>query len=155
MQPEVALTTMVMIQNSSDEVLVQNRIKAWPGWSFPGGKVEPKESFYDCAVREIKEETGLNVRNLKYCGVIHWAQETTNDRYLVFCYKTSDYDGELLTDTPEGRHFWINRDELFATPEEKFSNEYVRMFPLFFEDRYSEAFILWRTEYEAWKIDYK
>ena len=29
------------------------------------------KSFYDCAVREVKEETGLDVFHLKSCGVVH------------------------------------------------------------------------------------
>jgi 8-oxo-dGTP diphosphatase len=58
---------MVMIQNKhTGKVLVQDRVKSWKGLSFPGGHVENGESFYDCAVREVKEETGLEVRDLKF-----------------------------------------------------------------------------------------
>ena len=67
------IVTCVMIQNpETNEVLVQNRKRKYPGWSFPGGHVECGENFYDCAVREVKEETGLDVFKLNYCGVVHW-----------------------------------------------------------------------------------
>ncbi|MDD4494287.1 MAG: NUDIX domain-containing protein [Eubacteriales bacterium] len=55
--PKNEFTTMVMIQDKhTGKVLVQNRVKSWKGLSFPGGHVENGESFYDCAVREVKEE---------------------------------------------------------------------------------------------------
>ena len=59
-QPSVELTNMVMVTDeTTGRVLVQERVKSWKGLSFPGGHVEPGESFVDSAVREIKEETGL------------------------------------------------------------------------------------------------
>ena len=36
--------------------------------SFPGGKVNSKESFYDCALRETEEEIGLKNKNINILG---------------------------------------------------------------------------------------
>ena len=149
---KLELTNMVMIQDSATgKVLVQNRIKSWKGLSFPGGHVENHESFVDSAVREIKEETGLTVRDLKYCGVIHWLNSKTFDRYIVFLYKTKDYTGTLLTECDEGENFWITIEELRNTPSE---NDMPKYLPMFLDDRYSEAFGLWNDE-ESWDIEYK
>ena len=61
----VELTNMVMVKDeSTGKLLVQERVKSWKGISFPGGHVEPGESFVDSAIREVKEETGLDIRNL-------------------------------------------------------------------------------------------
>ena len=146
------LTNMVMIQDPiTGKVLVQDRIKSWKGLSFPGGHVENNESFVDSAVREIKEETGLTVRNLKYCGVIHWLNNRTFDRYIVFLYKTKDYTGSLLDECDEGKNRWISIDELRVTPSE---NDIPKYLPMFLEDGYSEAFGSWNDE-EPWDIEYK
>ena len=151
------LVTCVMIYNAeSNKVLVQNRKKSYPGWSFPGGHVEKGESFYDCAIREAKEETGLNIKNLQYCGVVHWINRETDERYLCFMYKTSDFEGELLADTDEGEQFWLTIAELLTTPKEKFSSVHYSLSPLFHEyGKYSEVIILWSGDESTWEVYYK
>jgi 8-oxo-dGTP diphosphatase len=99
---------MVMIEDETTrKVLVQDRTQDFKGYSFPGGHVENGESFYDCAVREIKEETGFDVHNLQYCGVVHWLNRETFGRYFVFLYKTTNFSGELLSESNEGKNLWM------------------------------------------------
>lgn len=52
-----------------NQILVQDRVKSWNGVAFPGGHVESRESIVDSTIREIKEETGLDISNLTLCGV--------------------------------------------------------------------------------------
>ena len=153
----VELVTCVMIlKKGTNEVLVQNRKKKYPGWSFPGGHVEQGESFYDCAVREVKEETGLDVKSLQYCGVVHWRDREDDRRYLCFMYKTDDYEGELLKETDEGEQFWLAVDELLKAPKEKLSSEHYSLSPLFHEyGKYSEVFIPWSGDESTWETYYK
>ncbi|NJD02809.1 MAG: NUDIX domain-containing protein [Ruminiclostridium sp.] len=151
--PKFEFTTMVMIQDkSTGKVLAHDRLKSYKGIAFPGGHIKDGESVCDCAVREIKEETGLDICNLKSCGMVHWSNNQTFDRYFTFLYKTTDYFGEL-TDTVEGKNFWISIDELKAMPTERkvFIDDYL---PMFMEDKYSEAFGSWYDN-EPWKIIYK
>lgn len=139
--PTVELTNMVMVEDkSTGRVLVQERIKSWTGLSFPGGHIEKGESFVDSAIREIKEETGLDIRNLKQCGVIHWSHRDRADRYIVFLYKTSDFSGKLLGETEEGRVFWISHEELKT---QKLSKNFANYIPMFLSDEFSEAYGLW------------
>ncbi len=56
----VELTNLCMIKDG-DKYLLQNRVKKdWQGYTFPGGHIEPGESIVQSAIREVKEETGLN-----------------------------------------------------------------------------------------------
>lgn len=54
------LTCMVMVYDENGNILVQEKVNSsWNGIQFPGGHVEPGESFVACAIREVKKETGL------------------------------------------------------------------------------------------------
>lgn len=140
---------MVFIENrNTDKVAVQYRTKNWAGYTFPGGHVKPGESFVDSAVREALEETGLAVRNLRGCGVIHWTNTKTHDRYLAFLYMTSDFSGEFLPESDEGKNCWMSVSELFAAPSENGLHEILYMF---LHDEYSEAFGFWADD--DWSID--
>ena len=150
--PKLEMTNMVMIQDKqTGKVLVQDRAKSWKGLSFPGGHIEDNESIVDSAVREVREETGLEVWSLKSCGIIHWLNNKTFDRYLVFLFKTTDYSGDLIAECDEGRNHWITVEELRNTPSENQTPKYL---PMFLEDKYNEAFGSWNDD-EPWEIVYK
>ena len=147
--PKVELTNMVMVQDkTTGKVLVQERIKTWKGLSFPGGHVDKGESFVGSAIREIKEETGLDIKNLKSCGVVHWSNNKTFDRYLVFLYKTADFEGELITEMSEGKNYWISINELKA---QLTTNGFHNYLPMFLEEGFNEAFGSWNED-EPWEI---
>ena len=150
--PKLEMTNMIMIQDKqADKVLVQDRVKSWKGLSFPGGHIENNESIVDSAIREVKEETGHEVRNLNSCGIIHWLNNKTFDRYLVFLFKTADYSGDFIPECDEGRNLWITIDELRNTPSE---NQMLKYLPMFLEDNYNEAFGSWNDD-EPWEIVYR
>lgn len=141
--PEAEITNMVMVEDkTTNKFLVQQRIKSWKGISFPGGHVEPGESFVDSAIREIKEETGLDIKNLKSCGVIHWSHSKRKNRYIVFLYKTSDFSGTLLEETEEGKVFWASIEEI---QNMELSRNFEKYIPMFFNDS-SEFYCLWNEE---------
>ncbi len=126
--PKFTLTNMVMIQDeSTGNVLVQERVKAYPGIAFPGGHVEKGESIYDSAIREIKEETGFEIKNLTSYGFIYW-DFLDGSKYFTYFYKTSDYSGEMLTETAEGKVLWVHPDDLIGMKLSQNMEHYLKMF---------------------------
>ncbi len=110
-QEKVVLTNMCMVYDGEGNILVQNRLNPdWPGVTFPGGHVEPGESFVESVIREIREETGLTIRRPQLCGLKQFLQED-GVRYIVILFKTDRFSGEL-TSSDEGEVFWIRRSEL-------------------------------------------
>lgn len=111
MENEIILTNMVMIYDE-DKILVQNRIaKDWPGINFPGGHVKFNESIEESCVREIKEETGLHISNLHFCGFYEWNIIEDHKRHLAMLYKTKNYSG-VLKSSSEGKMMWIKISDI-------------------------------------------
>ena len=107
----VTLTNMCMIYDGEGNILVQDRLDPdWPGVTFPGGHVEPGESFTRAVIREVWEETGLTIEVPRLCGLKQFI-EGDGTRYIVILYKTDKFSGELRS-SREGRVFWIKRSEL-------------------------------------------
>jgi len=62
------VVALVFITNEAGLLLVEQNY-GQNYWSLPGGKVETNETIEQAAVREVKEETGLEVRLLKTIGL--------------------------------------------------------------------------------------
>lgn len=80
-------------------------------WNGLGGKFEPGETPEECAKREVKEESGLIVKNMKLKGFITFPIFDGQDDWYVFLFIIDDFEGELI-DSPEGKLEWIPDEEL-------------------------------------------
>ncbi|MDU5923437.1 MAG: NUDIX domain-containing protein, partial [Finegoldia magna] len=100
--------------NRGNDVLVLDKVKkyGWEGLTFPGGHVEKMESITDSVIREAKEETNLDVENIRYIGMISWYDMDNNDRIVGFLYETDDFSGELVKENVEGTLEFIDYEEL-------------------------------------------
>lgn len=81
---------------------------------IPGGKIEADETSMETAIREVREETGIEVNNLEEVGnvVIEYPDRTYNMNVFV----TSDYRGKVRNNM-ENDAFFIDIDDLLK--EEK------------------------------------
>lgn len=103
------LTVLCLIQDGN-RVLLQNRVKEdWKGYTFPGGHVEVGESFVDAVVREMKEETGLDIINPRLVGIKQFP--ITDGRYIVLLFKATEFEGTVVS-SDEGEMEWIDIDRL-------------------------------------------
>ena len=106
---QVELAVLCLLTDG-DRLLLQDRVKdEWHGWTLPGGHVEPGESFVDAVIREMKEETGLTVRQPRLVGVKQFP--TANGRYVVLLFRAETYEGTLRS-SAEGRMAWVRYDRL-------------------------------------------
>lgn len=80
-----------IIKDQYGRVLILKRVstdRAFPGkWDLPGGKVDKGESLQEAIVREVKEETGLDVTVSKYAGVYEGALSTRDRRYIIHTFE--------------------------------------------------------------------
>ena len=135
----VVLTNMCMIYDHEGNVLVQDRLDPnWPGVTFPGGHVEPGESFTGAVIREVREETGLTIEAPRLCGLKQfWEDDGT--RYIVILYKTDRFSGELRS-SREGKVLWIKRADL---PDCQLPVSFAEMLRVFEDDGVGELYSHW------------
>lgn len=108
---QAIFTNLCLIYDDKGNILVEDRRDPdWPGICFPGGHVEPGESFVEAVIREVKEETGLTIESPRLCGTKQFLTRS-GERYVVLLYKTDRFSGELSS-SDEGKVFWIPRREL-------------------------------------------
>ncbi len=132
----VILTNMVMVYNEHGEILVQQKVNDdWTGLCFPGGHVEKEESFVQSAIREIKEETGLNILKPQLCGIKQFYTDN-EERYIVLLFKTNHFSGEIVS-SDEGEVFWISPKKL---SEYQLAVSFMEMYKVFTNDDISEQY---------------
>lgn len=110
----VVLTNMCMIQDKDNGcVLLQDRTSNnWPGLTFPGGHLDPGESLVESTLREVKEETGLTVSDLTFCGVVGWHNDAIKEKDIVSLFRTQNFHGSLLESPREGNLLWFPEQKL-------------------------------------------
>ena len=110
---QVTLTNLCMIVNGS-KILVQDKVGGDAGGIIlPGGHVEEHEPVVDSVIREMKEETGLDIRNPRLCGIKEWINED-GSRYVVFLFRAEEFSGELVS-SEEGRVFWMEKEDVLKS----------------------------------------
>ncbi len=84
-------------------------------WIGIGGKFEEGESPFDCARREIFEETALTVDALSYRGIVTFVSDKYGTEYMHL-FHTKDFSGNITTDCDEGVLEWIDKRTLLSLP---------------------------------------
>jgi len=104
-RPLVGIAVMVVKDN---RVLLGKRKNAHGSgtWAFPGGHLEFNESIETCAKREVLEETGIQIKNLRY-GPYTNDIFTDENKHYVTLFVTADYDsGTPMVKEPHKCEKW-------------------------------------------------
>ena len=104
-------------------------------WNGLGGKFEAGESPEECAVREVKEESGLIAVNPEMKGFITFPMFDEIDDWYVFVFVMKNFTGELI-DSNEGKLEWIPNKKL---PELNLWEGDKIFLPWLFQDKFFSA----------------
>lgn len=131
----IVIMNMVRILKDNQVVVLNKKKKeGWEGLTFPGGKVEPNESFIDSAKREVKEETNLDIEDLEFDGIIQWINNSS--RWVGLLYTSKNVKGELVKENREGNLYYQDYEE-FKKDVENHSDSMEFILPIY-DKKYSE-----------------
>jgi len=105
MRPLIGVAAIVIKDN---KVLLGKRKNAHGAgtWAFPGGHLEFNESIEECAKREVFEETGIHIKNIR-CGTFTNDIFRKDQKHYVTLFVISEYhDGDLELKEPEKCEKW-------------------------------------------------
>jgi 8-oxo-dGTP diphosphatase len=101
---------IVIIRKDGSIVLVKRRNPPFQGeWAIPGGFVEYGEMVEAAAIREAREETGLDVELIRIVGVYSDPNRDPRGHTVSICFLAHEVRGELRakTDAKEAKSFKI------------------------------------------------
>lgn len=107
MQPTHKVSVAALVTNDQGKILLVN--SPWRGWEYPGGLIEPGETFQEALHREIREEAGVEVEITGFVGICKNVEKD-----IVNIDFTCRYIGGELTTSEE------STEVIWATPEEAF-----------------------------------
>lgn len=88
--PRPAVTTDCVVFTQEEEpkvLLIQRGNEPYKGcWAFPGGFMNMEETAEECAVRELKEETGLTVNQIQQIGAYSKVDRDPRGRTVSIAY---------------------------------------------------------------------
>lgn len=115
-------------------------------WIGIGGKLEENESPEEGMCREASEETGLTLRNPRYCGIVTFVSDRWEGEYMHLFHIT-DFDGQLR-ECDEGVLEWIPIAEFLKLPQWEGDRIFLRLM------QEKGPFFSLKLQYEGEKLVY-
>jgi 8-oxo-dGTP diphosphatase len=98
--------SIALIIKKEGQVLLGKRKRFPVAWGFPGGKLDFGEDIEQSILREVSEEVGIRVKNIKFATITNDILKEI-DEHFVTIIMTADYDsGEVILKEPEKCEEW-------------------------------------------------
>jgi protein-S-isoprenylcysteine O-methyltransferase Ste14/8-oxo-dGTP pyrophosphatase MutT (NUDIX family) len=116
-KPPLKLATLVYALRDEQVLLLRRTTEPNRGlWVAPGGKLDHGESPAECAVREMREETGLAIERPVLRGVMTETSPRADYQWLTFIFVAWDFDGTFTPAPGIGEFRWVPVDEVTKLP---------------------------------------
>ena len=107
-------TTLCYIEKGNKYLMLHRISKKKDGnkdkWIGVGGHFEKGESPEECLLREVKEETGLELTSYQFRGIVTFISDEWPDEYM--CLYTADrYTGDI-GNCDEGELVWVEKEKI-------------------------------------------
>ena len=111
-----------IIVKHGDKYLLMDRINPPPGFACPAGHIDEGENADTAAVRELKEETGIDAKNLEFISEqeIPWNYCRSAEVHYWYLYRVAVDSEDIVTEKDEARSMkWYSLEEMRSMPIEE------------------------------------
>ena len=108
MEPNHLVSVAGLVTNDEGKILLVN--SPWRGWEYPGGLIEPGETFEEALHREIREEAGVEVEILSFVGICKNVEKNIVNIDFTCRYLS----GELTTSEESTEVIWATAEEAMS-----------------------------------------
>ena len=111
---QVVPRTLCFVTHGDEVLLLRGSAerRVWPNrYNGVGGHVERDENVRQAAIREIREETGLQVGDMRLRGVINVEVEAEGPGILLFAF-TAEAENKTTRPSSEGALVWVAQDRV-------------------------------------------
>ncbi len=132
---KVGVGVSVIIHKGNLSLFMKRKGKHGDGqWSLPGGKLEFGESIEDCAIREVKEETGLDIKDPKFVYLTNDVFSEHNLHFITILMECDYIGGDFINEEPDkcSEIVWsriddISDDSMFLPLKKYYDEIYCNM----------------------------
>ena len=98
------VSVAALVTNDAGQILLVK--SPWRGWEYPGGLIEPGETFQEALHREVREEAGVEIEITGFVGICKNVERDIVNidftaRYIGGELQTSEESTEVIWATPE------------------------------------------------------
>ncbi len=107
-EPLIGIGATTLVFNDKNELLLNLRTDT-NTWGIPGGSMELFETIEETAIRELKEEAGINAENLELADVLsgkdYYFEYTNGDKMctVIVLFKVLNYNGIIKVSYNESK----------------------------------------------------
>ena len=142
-EPILTAGVLLLVFNSENKVLMQLRTD-YNAWGFPGGAMELGESFEEVAKRELKEETNLEIDEMKLIKILSgkdtYREYPNGDKLydITAVYVIKKYHNNIMVNDDESKKLeWFDINNLPKNMTEH-TNNYIKKFGNILQDALDE-----------------
>ena len=99
------VSVAALVTNDLGQILLVK--SPWRGWEYPGGLIEPGETFQEALHREVREESGVEIEITGFVGIC----KNVERNIVNIDFTARDIGGELRTSEESTEVIWASPEE--------------------------------------------